>query len=322
MTQTMKHEIPIFFSINDQYAPFLSVAIMSIVDHASANNHYNIIVLEQDLSQENKDILAKLGTDNVTINFTRINDEDLQKQMTGEHTKLKGDYFTLTIYYRLFIAKLFPQFKKALYLDADIVCNTDIANLYNIDLQDNYLAAAQDAFAADYPQAIKYVEGVIGLPIKHYFNSGVLVLNLQQLRDHHFTEHFLSLLNKYHFDIMAPDQDYLNVICQNHTLHLGQKWNTMAKINGEKVANPQIIHYALFGKPWHYDKVDNERYFWHYAEKSPYLEAINQAKADFTSADAEADKKNLNYLLHKAIELLDNPVTFKKVQEQTGEVAL
>lgn len=317
-----RNEIPIFFSINNQYAPYLSVAILSIVDHASSNNHYHIIVLEQDLSEKNKHILTELGTDNVKITFTRINDSDLQKQMVGEHTKLKGDYFTLTIYYRLFIAKIFPQFDKALYMDADIVCNTDIANLYNIDLKDNFLAAAHDTFAADYPQTVRYAEDVIGIPIDKYFNSGILVLNLKQLRNHDFTDHFLHLLNKYHFDIMAPDQDYLNVICRNHVLHLPQKWNTMPTIHGEKVTDPRIIHYALFGKPWHYDHVANENYFWHYAKSSLYLAEIKQAKATFTAANAEKDHRNVRYLQQKALSLLDNPITFKKIQEKTNEVAL
>lgn len=322
MTTATKNEIPIFFSINDQYAPYLSVAILSIVDHASADNHYQIIVLEQDLSEENKRILSQLGTDNVTITFTKIKDEDLQKRMAGEHTKLKGDYFTLTIYYRLFIAEMFPQFDKALYLDADIVCNTDIADLYNIDLRGNFLAAAHDTFAADYPQTTTYAEKVIGIPIDRYFNSGVLVLDLKQLRDHNFTDHFLDLLNKYHFDIMAPDQDYLNVICRNYVLHLPQKWNTMPTIHGKRVTDPQIVHYALFGKPWHYDHVANEKYFWHYAQQSPYIKDIDLAKANFTAKDAESDHQNVRYLQRKALSLVDNPITFKRIQEKTGEVSL
>jgi UDP-glucose:(galactosyl)LPS alpha-1,2-glucosyltransferase len=316
------NEIPIFFSINDKFAPYLSVALLSLIDHASAENNYRVIVLEQDLSQESKETLAKLATDNVKITFTKIDDEALQKKMAGEHTKLKGDYFTLTIYYRLFIAQLFPQYDKALYLDADIVCNTDLAELYNIDLGDNLLAAAQDGFAADYPQTVSYAEKIIGVPIKHYFNSGVLVLNLKKLRASNFTDRFLALLNKYHFDIMAPDQDYLNAICQNRTLHLDPQWNTTPSGVGRTVAAPQIVHYALFGKPWHYQDAENGQYFWHYAKKSPYKEAIEQTLASFTKEDAQADDNNLNYLLNKAVSLLNNPVTFKKVQEQTGEVAL
>lgn len=55
----------------------------------------------------------------------------------------------------------------------------------------------------------------------------------------------------------------------------------MPTIHGEQVTDPKIVHYALFGKPWHYDHVANEKYFWHYAKHSPYLECINQEKVNF-----------------------------------------
>lgn len=199
-----KEEIPVFFSIDDRYAPYLSVAINSIIANSSTDYQYKIIILYQSLSADNQNKLGQLENKNFSIRFVAITD-DLANKMSHEQTKLRGDYFTLTIYFRLFIAELFPEYDKAIYLDADIVVPSDLSNLFNIDLGDKLIGASLDTFAADNRETVQYVENVIGVPINKYFNSGVLLLNLKTLREKQLSVKFLNLLNKYHFEILAPD---------------------------------------------------------------------------------------------------------------------
>ena len=49
---TDKH-IPIFFSTDDNYIPYLDVAISSLIANASRNYSYKIIVLNTGLKNEN-----------------------------------------------------------------------------------------------------------------------------------------------------------------------------------------------------------------------------------------------------------------------------
>ena len=62
-----------------------------------------------------------------------------------------------------------------------------------------------------------------------YINSGVLLLNMKAFREEHFTEHFLNVMNKHYFACIAPDQDYLNMICRDRILYLDETWNAMPK---------------------------------------------------------------------------------------------
>jgi len=58
------------------------------------------------------------------------------------------------------------------------------------------------------------MENAIGVDRDKYVNSGIMVMNLKKLREVKLEEHFMHLLNTYHFNCIAPDQDYLNAMCK------------------------------------------------------------------------------------------------------------
>lgn len=280
--------IPVFFSINDAYAPYLSVAMTSIIAHADPTNHYELIILCDDLSTANQTKLGQQATANVTIQFVPMQDS-LKAQLGGEHMKLRGDTFTLTIYFRLFIAAMFPQYDRGIYLDADVVATTDLADLFDQPLGDNLVGAVADTFAADNAQSVAYVTRHLKLPIADYFNSGVMLLNLKQMRAEHFNEKFIHCLTDYQVDFIAPDQDYLNLLCRNRVLKIDRTWNVMPT-SQTRVSAPKLVHYSLFGKPWYYADAQNGDYFWDIAPQSPYYAEIKVIQRAYTDADRAQDR--------------------------------
>lgn len=309
---TIRREIPIFYSINDAYVPYLAVSIQSLIAHATVENEYTVTVLYQDLSGVNRAKLSQMSVKNVHVKLVSMAD-DLSQLMGSEHTKLRGDYFTYTIYFRLFIAEMFPEFNKGIYLDADTIINTDIAEFYNLDLNGNLLAAAPDTFAADNTESTQYVEQALGIPIKKYFNSGVLLMNLQEFRASQFANRFLKFLNTYQLDVLASDQDYLNIMSYGKTLVLDRTWNTTPTTQAVDDTNPHILHYCLFYKPWHYRNVQNQEYFWTYARKTDYYDLLQQQLTSYSEADRVNDLNNLHYLLNKALEVVARGETRAKI---------
>ena len=75
----MKNNIPVFFSVDDNYAPFLIVTLESITANASKNNHYDFYVLNNGLKQENIDKLLKYNYNNFTINFVNMAEKIKEK---------------------------------------------------------------------------------------------------------------------------------------------------------------------------------------------------------------------------------------------------
>ena len=181
----MNKEIPVFFAVDNGYIPFLGVALKSLIDNTSKENKYAIKILYTSVTEENKKRIKKYEQENVTIEFV-----DLNKQLNEIKEKLyTRNYFSNTTYYRLFIPELYPEYDKVVYIDSDTICLSDIANLYNIDMGDNLIAAVPDGAVQAIDVFKDYVERVVGVAdYNKYFNAGVIVMNLKELREYKFEE--------------------------------------------------------------------------------------------------------------------------------------
>ncbi|MCQ2449650.1 MAG: glycosyltransferase family 8 protein [Clostridia bacterium] len=266
---SIQGEIPIFFSINDNYAKFLAAALCSAVQNCSSKRKYRAFIIHKGLSEENKQRLSALGTDNFSVEFFEMT-ESLSDIKNTISNRLRCDNYTLTIYFRLFIPMMFPQYDKGIYIDGDVIVTGDLAELFDLDLGERYLGACVDKSVEDVPLLTEYMEKAVGVPASEYFNSGVLLMNLKLLREKELHRHFLDLLNAYHFDSIAPDQDYLNAICYGNVRFLDACWNTMPNPKQAPVTDAKLIHYNLFSKPWHYDDIQYGELFWEYSRQSGY----------------------------------------------------
>lgn len=313
--------IPVFFTIDDSYAPFLSVALNSAIKNSSPENTYKAIILYEDLSAENMKRLKSLSSDNFTIEFVAM-ESGLETITDRMSNRLRCDYFTLTIYFRLFIPAMFPEYDKAIYIDSDVVLNTDIAEMFNTDIGDNLIGACSDESIADIPELVYYIENAVGAKNHKYINSGVLLMNLKELRKLSFESHFLNLLNTYHFDSIAPDQDYINAICSGKIHYLDNSWDAMPNDAKPPLEHPKLIHYNLFSKPWCYDNVQYGDFFWKYAENSGYIDEIRSFKNNYSDEQKKADGECLALLVKRGSEIPSEEITFKKLFERGVKIRL
>lgn len=317
----MNKEIPIFFTIDDGYAPFLAVALNSAIKNANPARQYKAIVLHQGLNETNIQKLKSLETENFKIELTpmKANFEALDDRMSN---RLRCDYFTLTIYFRLFIPAMFPQYDKGIYIDSDVVLTDDIAALYDTDIGDNFIGACNDLSIADIPPLVAYTENAIGVKKQEYVNSGVLLMNLKKMRECDLEGHFLELLNTYHFDSIAPDQDYLNAMCNGKIYYLDESWDAMPNDAKPPLKSTNLIHYNLFSKPWCYDGIQYEDEFWKYAADSGYIDEIKAYKAAYTDDKKKADGECLDLLVRRGAEIPENDITFRKMYEKGVKIRL
>lgn len=302
--------IPIFFTTDDNYVPYLCVAIKSITANCDPKQKYQVHVLNSGLSEDFKNKVKTLET-----NFLKIEFNDVSSHIAAiklELNKSLRDYYSDAIFYRIFISQMFPQYHKAIYIDCDVVVLADIAKLYNTDLQNNYLASVTDEVAQSAPIFVDYVENAVGVPIKQYFCSGVILFDLDAMRKHEVDRKFVSLLTTYNFTSVAPDQDYLNVICKDHVLYLHPGWDKQANETPYD-DDLYLVHYNMFRKPWLYHDVPYEKYFWQYAKNTPFYENMLQSRANYTDAQKQCDAAGGMRMLDTAMEIIKSPITFKKV---------
>ena len=304
-------EIPVFFAADENYVPFLSVTLTSMKKYSSPNCNYEIYILYTGELGANAELVKGLAEDNFNISFVDVSEkiELIQSVMRCR------DYYTSAIYFRLFIPDLFPQYKKAIYLDCDIVLLADIAKLYEKDIGENYIGAVADEVVASVPEFKAYTKNALGIEASTYFISGVITMNLEKLRALDFYKTFYGILSSYDF-VVAPDQDCLNLICQGKVYYYGGEWNKMP-MAGDKTAQPKLIHYNLCMKPWHYEGILFEEYFWEFAKQTPFYEVILEKKAAFTKAHANRDKKDSKNLLKLAQSEADSPNNYLRTVGQT-----
>lgn len=167
--------------------------------------------------------------------------------------------------YRIFAAHILPtDLDRVLYLDPDIVIINSLEQLYNIDLQGNYFAASTHLFSL--MQTVNRVR--LKMPPKSvYINSGVMLIDLKQLRKEQQIEQVLEYYRKNKNRIYLFDQDILNgLYCKQtlvispllynlderyYKLHNINPYNKKNKIDHQWVAdNTSIIHFCGKTKPW------------------------------------------------------------------------
>ncbi len=304
----MNKEIPIFFSTDDNYIPYLDVAVSSLIANASKKYNYRIIVLHTGLEPQNVDKVKANEQDGFVIDFI-----DISNQLESIKSKLKDVYhFSIVTYYRLFIASLFPQYDRIVYLDCDLVVLGDISELYNTDLKENILGAAPEQYVQNTAEFRHYAEKALGVNPDGYVNAGVLIINLKEYRKNKIEEKFVNLITKYDFDLLVPDQAYLNYLCQNKIYMLPNGWNKEPmplQCEGKK----NIVHYALYKKPWQYDDVMDGEYFWHYAKKSPFYKKILNNREMFDKTEKAKKEAAANEILEHALVITASDYTFSKM---------
>lgn len=301
----MSREIPIFFSTDDHYTPYLDVAISSLIVNASKEYTYRIIVLNTGLKNENMAKIKMNERSGFVIDFI-----DISERVENIKSHFKNVYhFSIVTYYRLFIASLFPQYDKIVYLDCDVVVLGDISKLYSTELGENILAAVSDQYVCNTKEFRRYAEKAIGVDPDTYFNAGVLVISLEQFRKNNIEKKFIDLITERDFDLLDPDQAYLNYLCFGKTHLLPNGWNkapTEILCDGDK----HIVHYALYKKPWQYDDVIDGEFFWYYAEKSPFYELILSRKTNFGEKEKAANDAMAKDILAHANKIVASGVTF------------
>ena len=262
----LKPVIPVFYAADDNYMPYLAVALTSLKENKTEDYEYRIHVLYAGELSEKAQKVKSMEEDNFHIYF-----EDVESKMRAiQDCTYCRDYYTSAIFYRLMIPEMFPDYDKVLYMDCDTVALADVAKLYTIDIGNNFIGAAADQAVAAVPAFRAYTKYALNIAPHRYFNSGVIVMNLKKLREIGFYGKFCEVLRSYEF-IIAPDQDVLNLICKDRVYYYGGEWNQMP-IGGK--GNPKLIHYNLTMKPWHYEDILFKEHFWHYAKRSEYYERI------------------------------------------------
>ncbi len=231
------------FGIHDKdgtYSVWVGTAIQSVIEHTDSMIMFHIMH-DNTLSDENKKKLiytAKAGGHRIVF-------YNLEDSIFNEIKSEISEDFTIGAMFRLLLPDILPSLSKIIYLDADVFVKRDIAELWNLDISGYCMAVVQDMWVLNgsvepYPVRNKTVNK------EHYFNTGMLVMNLDNIRENgRLSEKVVNYL-KSNKEAVYPDQDALNVIFNGKCLYVDNCWNYFVVFERGK------CHHEIEDRIYHY----------------------------------------------------------------------
>lgn len=249
--------IPIVTAADENYAPYLSVMLTSVVENNPENRPLCFYVIDDGLSKTSKrhlETVISRKTNHATIQFLTI-DRNIYQDF------LVSDHITTTAYLRISLPKLLAggPYDKILYLDADVLCLADVAELYDQPLNGNIVGAVIDV------GEVNGLKRLIGDVDGYYFNSGVLLIDVIQWNAQAITEKTIDFLTIFNDRIVYHDQDALNAVLHGKWQPLHPRWNAQTALIFNKFPapdshyqtwyqechlQPAIVHFTGHDKPW------------------------------------------------------------------------
>ncbi|MCL2374330.1 MAG: hypothetical protein FWC65_03705, partial [Treponema sp.] len=136
--------IPIVFASDNNYVPYMSAAMQSIIENSSMNRKYVFFILHNKITNEAIDLLCKQISPykQFAINFIDVT------EYISKYSLFISRHITVETYFRFLIPELLSDYQKAIYLDCDMIVCTDIAELFDTNLENYLLAATRDISVA------------------------------------------------------------------------------------------------------------------------------------------------------------------------------
>lgn len=265
---------------NDGYVPYASVTIKSIMDNANLEDDIVIHVVSDYLSDENIEFLKQW---NVVLHIT--NDDSI-------FNGIDSSAWSVYTLYRLFLpTHLDKNVHKVLYLDCDVIVNSNLDELFEIDMDGKAIAGCID------PQTYsKEVFARLDYDFKKmYICAGVLLMNLDYWRDFNLSYRAIEYMKANPNKTTFLEQDAINYLCSDNKIVLPTEYGVQVSFFRDHrfieehidnilnmVDNPKIVHYAGYA-PWIFckNKSLHSKLWW---DTYRSLKAFPQVKVDYVKS--------------------------------------
>lgn len=329
----MSKRMNIAIAINKKFIPYAYVMLTSLFEN-NKSEELVIYILHNNILDGSLDVFYRLGKQyQQEINLVAVDDSIIPKDL--HHS----DKWPIEVYYRFVMPFELPLDEdRILYLDTDIIINQSIREMYFIDFNGKSFAGCADVSNGNLSDIqnklfseiyLKY-PGVPQEQIFTYINAGVMLVNVEKLRNNYSLKYFIDKASELKDILSANDQDLVNYLFYNDILVLdGEKYNYSARIHFNsgmgydyvKEHKVAIVHF-MGPKPWSVGnlRTDVEKIFWDYARKTPYYSKLIE---DTLMGEIEKSYTNTNefwYISHQKQQLEEENARLSKMNRELLEV--
>lgn len=263
-----------------RYLPHIATLVESLAASNCADDLHLCLLHDQSVGLDlRKQFAAACAVHGIQVRF-------IEPTSTQLASLPPSGTYPAVIWFRVLLPELLGSLDKVLYLDADTLVLQDLRPLWSINLAHQFLAAVGPPTPRE---SVAYLSRLGFSPDCLYFNSGVLLMNLEHMRTKGFAERVFEIGRDRADELSFPDQDALNLACKEQWLSLHPKWNCLAwsllargdslrRIRenlplNEAMASPAILHFegSALAKPWHYRSMHPHRDLYRrYRQQTPW----------------------------------------------------
>ncbi len=268
--------VNIVLTTDDNYIIPTIVTISSILSSANADEKFHIYILcAKELSRAGRKQITGIEEKyrQVSVTFLEIDSAKLNLAVTTA-------YIPVASYYRLYISSLLSA-DRCLFIDGDMIVTQDLTRIYNIDLEDYYVAGVKDlGVQCHFPEYQNYAQ-YLGISDMHtYVNAGFMIYNLKKMREDGIDKQMIEAINA---GYKYMDQDIINKFCYGKIKLLPLKYDffteyfgrvTKEELSGYSVEELDgieheiaVYHFVGIFKPWVCTRLEINQIWWAEAEK-------------------------------------------------------
>ena len=280
--------INVCLACDNNYAKYAGVVVASVLANSKDDESLNFYILDGGISESKKtEILSLKSIKDCKIEFVQIEEsmfEDYKKVATHK-------YISIATYYRLRLATLLPEVERIIYFDCDMVVNSSLNNLFNVELGENVIAGVRDINKRMLQQNPSYI------------NAGMVLFDLNKIREENIEQKFYDYTNENFETIKMGDQTIINEVLKGRIKIVEDEWNVQSSNftnRSSYTKHPYIIHYVAKRKPWHFGSfsVHRQLYF-KYLQMTPWK--LNGFKEKFYWYYLNQIMSLINYVIYRPL---------------------
>lgn len=236
--------------------PGMAVTVRSALENATSQ--LNIYVIGLGLREEDK---AKLRRSWEHPNCGQVSFAEIGRKKVQNFRSTLG-FKSKAAYCRYFVGEIFPNLKRCIYLDTDLLVFRDLTDAFQMKLGENVAAAVLDFGTRVHSLNPALKQRLALRDERNYFNSGFLVINLDVWRRERLSDKLVEISIERYDQMHQHDQDVLNVVLEDRVLLIDVAWNT-SQWETPSPLTGRIVHLMGTVKPWHasYRAKFREAYF-------------------------------------------------------------
>jgi lipopolysaccharide biosynthesis glycosyltransferase len=207
---------------DENYFPGLYCAVASALSAVDPAREVDVKVFDGGLSQVSRDALASLIQrigKHAQLDFVKTDPSIFNKATLGPGRSHMA-------YCRILLPRLL-NVPRLIYLDCDVLVFRDLSQLFDFELSaGKFVAAVRDSETRSLAHDSRDLAKAMNLPIEGaYFNSGVMLMNLDELQKQRFFERAVEFLTVWQSDYRFHDQSAMNFLLYQHIEELPEYWN-------------------------------------------------------------------------------------------------